>query len=455
MAIVFAILGLFIVLIICICCLPKRIRRWRDRRRNSQLASDAENLNNPYTPSNASHGDAGARYYSPDSMQESGRYAGVSNAAWNRNNAANDPSLLSPTYTVGSGRARDPHNNYIVNDHNVAPSPPYGSSYNNFHMDQGTPQMPQPAASQDMAGPYPSFTGYQAGGSSSGVNRRDSTMSRRRSGSAGSGMGKKIRQFMYRPNSTLTEHERREAAGTLSRIESLGELEDDRRPANRLRGGAPISGSSYSSDLNAVATYSADGHAPEQSPPIQGPLPPRPLKSPPRPPQERQQQNSPPHGSPRSSPSKNTARTFGTGPDDLPQSPQSPYGKRPRGDSDAEMSRLVDLLVSRSSLPGRPQTGHLASRTSLESNYSSANYDRNAYRPAAAMGSSGLLPRVGEHRDEDDGAASTFGTESILSSRGPSHMDIFAPPLPKVAITPATPMDLNKRLRERWYGKPI
>lgn len=383
--------------------------------------------------------------------RESGRYGGVANAAWN-NNRANDPTLLSPTYTVPSDRGHDPYNTYAAGDTSIVPTP-YNNPYTNLHMDHAQPQMPQPVATQDMAGPYPNMAPFPAGGSSSAITR-PSSMSRRRSGGAGYGMGRKIKQFVYRPNSTLTDHERMEAAGSLTRIES-----QEGRAANRLRGGAPISASSYSSHSNAG--YDGDGYALERSPPVQEPLqtPPRPLRSPPRHQREQQQQNSSPRPSPRSSPSKNTSRTLGAG-HDGPQSPQgtrSPYGYRPRGDSDVEMSHLVDLLVSRSSPPDRMQTNHLASATSLGSNYTSSNNGQltHTYKSSAAMGSSGLLPRVGEHRDEDDGVASTFGTESILSSRGPSRLTGQSPPLPMVAITPASPLDINKRLRERWYGKPI
>jgi len=219
---------------------------------------------------------------------------------------------------------------------------------------------------------------------------------------------------MYRPNSTLTEEERLEAAGPLQRIESQSSREElGPKVANRIRGGWRSS--------------SSNGYSGSEQEGVRSPPPPPP-GLPPSPPRQFHQR-----GWGRRIPMKQlgTVTATNTGAENEPRSPSLP-NKQPKGrsraESDAEMARLVDLLVNRSSITPYPTSRHHLSGAvpvfSLPSIYSSDNHE-------------GVLSKA--RHDESDwetNAPSVWTEESARDNNGP------------LKAKQAIPLDA--RLREKW-----
>ncbi|KAG8984987.1 hypothetical protein FRB93_006142 [Tulasnella sp. JGI-2019a] len=489
--IVFGVLAALIIFTVCICCLPRRLRqrRWniinRTNRYNvdPQIHDDAENLrsSNPYAPEVLSG------YASPASavMRErdgraSASYPGItSTAAWGLGPSAadrrTDQYAAEPRGLISPPRVHDPFSNYTYaggnNDNNHSAGfggqrynndndMPLPNPYTNVALERGSPPRLSPphssSSDHDMATTYPAvgssrLPSYAGGGDDSDAVVAAALIDRNMSaGSRKSGVGKRSmrKKFKYRPNSTLTEEERYDAAGTLSRIESTSRERDEayegimqERGANRLRGGAPSvthSGSSSSSSFTSNPS------------PSQSPVPSRPVLA--------------NRISSSFLPTRTGSVYYESFEDMIQQplstspgvsrvvtSPPSSYGwgnrARLRGDSDAEMSRLLDLLVNRSAtLPDKPPAPlQMVSETSFASS-SDVRFVEGFHDHEMGLSHVGSGGMSGdEHADAMSNR--TFGQESLLSARGGA---------PKVTVTPTSPTSAS--LKERWqrkYGRPI
>ncbi|KAG8875298.1 hypothetical protein FRB97_005241 [Tulasnella sp. 331] len=470
--IVFGVLAALIIFTVCICCLPRKLRQRRADKAarynvDPHIQSDAENLrsshgHNPYSP------EALSGYNSVESAMRQrdntdGRYPAITSVGgWNQNADAepqNQYGISSPTNLLPPARTHDPFHTYAGGNHDRS----MGFGTRQYNTNSDNDENPATAAANPYANPFlgrgevepapvndsdgehiypatgrPSYPQEGDGGRNDAIGRNLSLGSRKGS------VGRRMRQkFKYRPNSTLTEEERHEAAGTLARIESHASRERDeaydgileQRAANRLRGGAPSlsshththSGSSYESYAqyqqpstpSSSSSAGSPGFSRQLVGRVQPPLPAATID-------------------PVTSSSEYESDTIQQPRSGL--SPKSPYGwgNRLRGNSDAEMSHLLDLLISRSSLPDRPAAVHMQTEASFASSHDSPLHQIMALEKR----------RHDAGQDEwDDMSVRTFGEQSVLSARGNA---------PKVTVTPTSPSTTS--FKERWalkYGRPI